>query len=117
WPRETSVGLEVFGRKMGLIGYGSIARQVAARATVFGMRCIAHDPFVDDADIAASGAEPSDLRTLLGASDVVSLHTPLTSATRRLIGPDELALMRDDAILINAARGGIVDEVALAAAL
>ena len=103
---------ELAGRTFGVVGYGELGRGAAHLAAAFAMRVIiANRP----------GAPPQrgrvDLHDLLGASDVVSLHCPLTSATRGLIGSRELALMKPDALLINTARGGLVDSAALAAAL
>jgi (S)-sulfolactate dehydrogenase len=118
WPRELSIGRELAGRRMGLVGFGAIARQVAARAAAMGMMLGAHDPYVGAADPAWSGVERHRrLGDLLAVSDVVSLHVPLTAKTRGLIDAAALASMRRGAILVNTARGGIVDETALAAAL
>ncbi|MFF0226296.1 2-hydroxyacid dehydrogenase [Streptomyces sp. NPDC004629] len=104
------LGLDVHGATLGLIGYGQIGRAVARRAQGFGMRVVHHDPYarVDDALSAAT-----DLRSLLAQSDIVSLHVPLTDATRHLISVRELALMKPTATLISTARGGVVDEDAL----
>ncbi|MFG1346687.1 hydroxyacid dehydrogenase [Xanthobacter autotrophicus DSM 431] len=119
WPRTRLMGRETSGRTLGLVGFGAIARQAARRAVALGMRVIAHDPFLNDADpaFAAHEARPVALDDLLAQSDAVSLHVPLTAATRGLIGAEALARMRPDAVLVNAARGGVVDEAALAAAL
>jgi phosphoglycerate dehydrogenase-like enzyme len=94
---------------VGLVGYGRIGRLVAARLEGFAVRVIYHDPY--------DGADSIPLDELLRAADVVSLHTPLRPDTHHLIGADELALMRPEAVLINTARGGVVDEDALVAAL
>ncbi|MVA97337.1 3-phosphoglycerate dehydrogenase [Nitratireductor sp. CAU 1489] len=117
WPRQTLIGRELSGRTIGLLGYGAIAREVAARARALGMAVVAHDPLLDAADPAWGTTRPMTLDALLVAADVVSLHVPLTEATRHMIGAAELARMKDDAILVNAARGGVIDETALAAAL
>ena len=118
WPRERLLGRELSGRRIGLVGLGAIARQVAARAAAMGMGVGAHDPFVDAADPAWHGIRRHRrLKDLLAASDVVSLHVPLTAKTRDLIDAEAIDAMRRDAVLINTARGGIVDEPALAAAL
>jgi glycerate dehydrogenase len=100
---------DVAGSTMGIIGFGAIGRAVAGRAEALGMRVLAHD-VIDHPGLV-------DLATLLEQSDVVTLHLPLTATTRNMIGAAELALMRPDAILINTARGGLVDEHALATAL
>ena len=110
-------GLQVlFGRTLGLVGFGEIGRDVAARAAAFGMRVLytARRPAKD---VAPELAEYRPLRDLLAASDVVSLHVPHTAETEGLIGRPELALLRPHAMLVNTARGGIVDEAALVEAL
>jgi (S)-sulfolactate dehydrogenase len=117
WPRNKLMGRELSGRVMGLVGYGSIAREVAARARGLGMQIVAHDPYVKATDPAWGEAKSLSLEELLKVADVVSLHTPLTDGTRNLINAERLKLMRKDAILLNAARGSVVDEPALAAAL
>ena len=122
WPRERLVsGREIAGKRLGLVGFGSIARETARRALALGMQVAAHDPYVpaDDPVWAQPGGrvEPLPLDGLLAGSDVVSLHVPLTPETRNMLDAARLARMKRDAILINAARGGIVDQAALAAAL
>ena len=117
WPRQQSIGRELAGKTMGLVGLGAIAREVAARAGAFGMSVVAHDPLLDAAHPAWRLARNVSLDGLLEVSDVVSLHVPLTEATRHMIGAAQLRSMKKDAILINAARGGVIDEVGLAAAL
>lgn len=117
WPRQTLIGRELAGRTMGLVGYGSIARQVAQRAAHLGMTCIAYDPFLAANNSVWGTTRPATLHAVLAKADVVSLHTPLTPETRHMIDASALSAMRRDAILINAARGGIVDETALANAL
>jgi (S)-sulfolactate dehydrogenase len=118
WPRQGhAFGHELLGKTLGLVGFGSIARQVAMRAAVFGMRVVAHDPLLPDDDDAWGMVGKVDLETLLSTSDVVSLHIPLNDGTRNLIDAAALTLMRPTAILVNTSRGGIVDEAALAEAL
>ena len=120
WPRARGIGAEVAGSTLGLIGFGTIAQAVAERARPFDMHLIAHDPFLPAEDPAWSrlGVERCGaLDDLLARADVVSLHVPLTEATRNLIDAARLAAMKPGAILINTARGGTVDEAALAAAL
>jgi (S)-sulfolactate dehydrogenase len=121
WPRNRLVGREISGKRLGLVGFGSIARETAKRAAALGMQVVAFDPFVP-ADAPAwaqpwGRVEPLDLATLLATSDVVSLHVPLTEQTRSMIDATAIGAMKQDAIVINAARGGIVDEAAVAAAL
>jgi D-3-phosphoglycerate dehydrogenase len=105
------------GRTLGLVGFGRIARALAAKASAVGFRVVASDPFLDDDKIRAAGADPVDLPTLLASSDVVSLHAPLTADTRHLIGATELAAMPDGAVLVNTSRGPLVDPDALRDAL
>lgn len=111
---ERTTGWELAGRTLGLIGYGAIGREVARRADVLGMRVLAHDPYASD---GFAPAVASELEPLLRASDVVSLHAALTPDTRRLLNADRLALMPPHAVLVNTARGDLVDEEALHDAL
>jgi (S)-sulfolactate dehydrogenase len=117
WPRNELSGFEVRGRTMGLVGIGDIARRVAVLSGGLGMESVAYDPFVPDADPVWSTVRRVDLPELLATSDAISIHVPLTGETRGLIGAAELEAMRDSAVLVNTARGGIVDEEALIAAL
>jgi (S)-sulfolactate dehydrogenase len=117
WPRQRLMGRELAGKQLGLIGFGAIARDTAKRARALGMSIAAYDPFLPSEHEAWSGVHKLDLDPLLSSSHVVSLHVPLTAETSRLIDAEALAKMRPDAILINAARGGVVDESALATAL
>lgn len=104
--------------RVGLIGFGRIARYTARICGAgFGAEIAAFDPMLPADAIRAAGAEPMDLPALLGWADVLSIHVPLTEGTRNLIGRDELAMMRGHAVLVNTARGGIIDEEALADAL
>ncbi|MFE4617351.1 hydroxyacid dehydrogenase [Streptomyces sp. NPDC056747] len=113
WRRADFVGLELAGRTVGIVGYGRVGRQVARRLAAFDMRILVHDPYADTAgDVQRVG-----LDELLATSDVVTLHLPRTPGTTGLIGARELSLMRPTAYLVNTARGGIVDEAALAEAL
>lgn len=121
WPRNRLMGREVYGKTMGLVGFGSIAKETGKRAAALGMKVVATDPFVAAGDPAWSQpwgpVAKRELDALLAEADVVSLHVPLTEKTRNLIDAAALARCKADAILINAARGGVVDETALAAAL
>ncbi|HEV7215966.1 MAG TPA: C-terminal binding protein [Chloroflexota bacterium] len=107
----------LLGQTLGLIGFGRIGRATGRKALGLGLRLLATDPAVADADVRQAGAEPATLEHLLAASDAISLHLPLTAATRHLLGPRELASMRPTAYLVNTARGGLIDEQALYAAL
>ncbi len=118
WPRSKLIdGREISGKRLGLVGYGAIARATAVRARALGMSIAAFDPHLPADDPAWREAERMELAGLLAASDVVSLHVPLTDETRNLIDKGAIASMKADAILINAARGGVVDEAALCEAL
>jgi len=118
WPRaDLGQGGEVSGLTLGLLGYGAIARAVGAVARALGMNVAAHDPFLAPDDPAWSGARSCSLDALLEGADVLSLHVPITDGTAGLLGAEALAKMKPGAILINTARGGIVDETALARAL
>ena len=118
WPRATlGQGGEVAGQRLGLIGFGGIARAVAAMAWDLGMSVVAHDPHLPVNHPAWADAERCSLEEVLTKSDIVSLHIPLAPETRNLIDAAAIARMKPGAILINTARGGIVDEAALVAAL
>lgn len=120
WPRaRLSEGRETAGRVLGLVGFGSIGQLTAKLAKGLGMRVLAYDPLLSPgSDIwTKAGAGHRTLDALLAESDVVSLHVPLTAETRGLINATRIAGMKSGAVLINTARGGIVDETALAAAL
>ena len=111
WPSYGDLGPmhRLRGRTLGVIGYGHIGRNLATKARALRLRVLVHDPYVPDESVA--------LEELLRASDFVSLHVPLNDATRQMIGREELALMKPTAILVNTARGGVVDTDALVAAL
>ncbi len=109
--------LRLSGKRAGVIGFGAIGRAVARRLQGVGMDVVAHDPFVDEATARELGVTPAPLEELLSSSHVVCVNCPLTDATRGLIGAEQFALMRPDALIVNTARGGIIDEDALVAAL
>lgn len=114
WAPLQLVGQDVHGRVLGIVGMGRIGRAVARRATGFGMRVLYCGGRSDE---ATTSAEPMALPDLLSAADFISLHCPLDAQTHHLIGARELAWMKPTAVLVNTARGAIVDEVALYAAL
>jgi (S)-sulfolactate dehydrogenase len=120
WPRaRLSEGREAAGKTLGLVGFGGIGRLTAGMARALGMKTIAYDPLLP-ADAPAwneTGTGRRTLEALLAEADVVSLHVPLTDATRNLLDGARIAAMKPGAVLINTARGGIVDEAALAASL
>jgi D-3-phosphoglycerate dehydrogenase len=117
WDRKFFIGHQVLGKALGVVGFGRIGREVAQRARAMGMKVLVHDPFVANDRIDAEGAAPSTLDDLLALSDFVSLHVALRDETRGMIGERELRLMKPTAIFINCARGDLVDEPALIAAL
>ena len=117
WPRNALIGRELGGKILGLVGFGSIAQHTAKFAAALGMQVIAYDPFAKDSAFEAAKVRRRSLDELLGEADVVSLHVPLTADTRNIIDAKALGRMKTDAILINAARGGVVDESAVAVAL
>jgi len=114
WDRLGCTGIEMHGKTLTLCGYGRIGRLVAARANAFGMRTIIFDPFVKEDD---GVAVLTDLREAAAQADFVSVHTPLTPQTRGMIDARILDAMKPTAFILNTARGGIVDETALLAAL
>jgi (S)-sulfolactate dehydrogenase len=120
WPRpKLSQGREVCGKTLGLVGFGSIGRVTARRAHAIGMRVIAYDALLagEDAAWREHDVVRKELDQVVAEADIVSLHVPLDSQTRGLINASRIALMKRGAIIINTSRGGIVDEVAVAAAL
>ncbi len=117
WAKEQLGGQELKGKTLGLVGVGRIGREVARLAEAFGMRRLGTDPFLSNDSLRAAGVEPADLEDLLRASDYVSLHLPLTDETRGLFSAEVLSRMKPGARLVCAARGGVIDETALLAAL
>jgi (S)-sulfolactate dehydrogenase len=121
WPRNRLMGREIAGKRLGLVGFGAIAQETARRAAALDMAVTAFDPYVPPNHPAWN--QPYGrvvnipFEELLATADVVSLHVPLTAETQALIGAKAIARMKPDAILINAARGGVVDEAAVADAL
>lgn len=116
WPRQAMCGREASGKILGLVGFGSIARETAKRAGALGMLVAATDPFVQASDPIWSGVERhANLDSLLGVADVLSLHVPLTDQTHNMIDNTAMSKMKAGGIIINAARGGVVNEEALVA--
>ena len=102
---------------LGIVGMGKIGRMLAQRMAPFGLRILGHDPYLNDEQIRSLGAEPATLEQLLAEADLVSLHVPLSPATRHLIDADKLSLMKATAAIVNTSRGPIIDEAALIRAL
>jgi D-3-phosphoglycerate dehydrogenase / 2-oxoglutarate reductase len=118
WERSRWSGVELAGKTLAVLGLGRIGQQVARRALGLGMRVVAYDPFVGEDRFREAGVERSaELKDALAAADFVTLHLPLTDQTRGLVDRDAIAQMRDGARLVNAARGALVDEGALADAI
>ena len=117
WERGRYTGRELRGKTLGIIGLGKIGKAVARRAAGFEMRVLANDPYLTAEQAAEHGAKLVGLAELLHRSDVITVHTPLTPQTRNLLGRGQLEATRPGAFLLNVARGGIVDERALAEAL
>lgn len=118
WDRSALLGSELKGRTLGIVGLGRIGGEVASRARAFGMNVIAYDPYIAESRFESLRVEKkSSLEELLSESNIVTLHTPLTDETTGMIGKRELARLPRQAIVVNMARGGIVDEKALFDAL
>lgn len=115
WPRIT--GIELYGKTLGIIGLGAIGKGVARRAKGFSMRVLAYDPAIDEDFCRQYGIEPSSLEVVLSKSDFISLHLPLKDQTRHIINSSTISMMKSGAILVNTARGGLVDEQAVYEAL
>lgn len=113
WEKESLKGKEIFGKTLGVVGLGRIGKEVAKRALAFGMKVIFFDPCVEGFE----GAEKVDLDKLFSVSEVITLHVPLSPQTENLISKEAFSKMKDGVILVNCARGGIVDEEALYEAL
>jgi len=116
WEKSKFTGVELFGKTLGILGLGRIGRVVAERARGLGMLILAYDPFVGQAQ-APAGVRMAELDDLLAGSDFVSVHVPLLDSTRHLLNEERIGRMKQGARLVHAARGGIVDERALCAAL
>ncbi len=117
WERSRFVGVQLAGKTIGLIGLGRVGREVARRAQGFGMTVLAFDPYLAADTAAELQVELADLDRLLAESDVISLHAALTDETRNLLDTDRLGRVKPGALLVNCARGGLVDEAAVAVAL
>ncbi|WP_426955433.1 hydroxyacid dehydrogenase [Muricoccus radiodurans] len=117
WEKTSRMTRDVDGTALGIVGYGAIGSKVARLADAFGMRVAAYDPLLSPGPLPGPGERVADLPSLLARSEVLSLHCPLDATTRGMIGAAELAMLPKGAILVHTARGGIVDETALLAAL
>jgi D-3-phosphoglycerate dehydrogenase len=113
WKRSKFMGVELYNKILGIIGLGRIGAEVAKRASSFGMKVLAYDPYLSREVAESMGIEMVDLKELLKNSDYITVHTPLTDETKHMISTKEFAMMKKGARLINCARGGIIDEQAL----
>ncbi|MBN3039317.1 MAG: phosphoglycerate dehydrogenase [Candidatus Omnitrophica bacterium] len=113
WDRKKFMGVELYGKTLGVIGLGRIGTEVARRAMSFGMKIVAFDPYLSLDKVKTLQIEGATLKDLFKRADYITVHTPLTKETKHLISDKEIALMKDGVKLINCARGGIIDERAL----
>ena len=114
WPRQESSGSEVYGKTLGLIGFGDIAQKTRDLALGLGMKTVAYDPYLDKDSNVWKETKNLDLDNLLSISDIISLHIPLTEETKNLLDERKLGLIKQSSVIINAARGGVIDENQLA---
>ena len=117
WKRSKFMGVELYNKALGIVGLGRIGTEVAKRALSFGMKVLAYDPFLSREVAESLGVEIAELKDLLGRSDYITVHTPLTEETKHIISNKEFGLMKTGVRIINCARGGIIDEAALLNAL
>ena len=117
WEKNRFMGVEITGKTLGIIGCGNIGTIVAARGIGLKMRVIAYDPFLSDERAVEIGVEKVELDDLLSRADIITLHTPLTAQTKNILSAENIAKTKKGVRIINCARGGLVDEVALRAAL
>ena len=114
WPRQQSSGSEVYGKTLGLIGFGDIAQKTRDLALGLGMKTVAYDPYLDKDSNVWKETKNLPLENLLSISDIISLHIPLSKETKNLIDEKKLRLIKNSSVIINAARGGVIDENQLA---
>lgn len=117
WNRKKYTGVEFFNKTLGIVGLGRVGAEVAARMKSFGMQIIAYDPFVSEEKARQMGLVLAPLETVLREGDFITVHTPLTNETRNLIDEDEFGIMKQGVRIVNCARGGIINEAALAKAV
>lgn len=114
---DYGIGFELYGKKLGIAGYGAIGREVAVRAKAFGMEILAYDPYMPAEKIEADGARAVDLDTMLSESDMVSIHLPVLPSTKAMVNKDWFSKMKPTAYLINTARAAVIDQKDLVEAL
>jgi D-3-phosphoglycerate dehydrogenase len=117
WLKKELEGRELYGKTLGVVGFGRIGSAVAERAKAFGMTILAYDPLVPAAVIAERGGKPVSFDELLGQSDMITMHMPLTAESRNMLNAEAFGKMKDGVFVVCAARGGVIDEEALLAAL
>ncbi len=117
WKRSKFMGVEVYNKVLGIIGFGRIGKEVATRALSFGMKILAFDPFLSKEVAESLGVEVVELKEIFEKADYITVHTPLTDETKHMISTKEFAMMKKGVRIINCARGGIIDEVALKTAI
>ena len=117
WLKKEFEGRELFGKTLGVIGFGRIGSAVAARAKAFEMKILAYDPLIPAEEIARRGGEPVSFDDLLAQSDVITMHMPLTPDSRNLLNAEAFSKMKEGVFIVCAARGGVIDEQALLEAL
>ena len=117
WSRKKFLGVELRGKTLGVIGFGRIGRDVAIKAIGLGMNVIAYDPYIIKDHVENIHIKVADLETVLRTADFITLHVPITKNTYHMINNERINMMKDGAIIINCARGGIIDEEALFKAL
>ena len=114
WPRQESSGSEVYGKTLGLIGFGDIAQKTRDLALGLGIKTVAYDPYLDKDSNVWKETKNLPLENLLSISDIISLHIPLSKETKNLIDEKKLRLIKNSSVIINTSRGGIIDENSLA---
>lgn len=107
---DYGIGFELYGKKLGIAGYGAIGREVAVRAKAFGMEILAYDPYLAPEKIEADGAQPVDLDTMLAQSDMISIHLPVLDSTKNSVNKDWFNKMKPTAYVINTARAAVIDQ-------
>ena len=117
WERANWRGVELFGKTLGVIGFGRIGREISKRALAFGMDALAYDPFLSENMIRQAGASPLSLDEIFRRADFITLHVPLNDETRYMINANSIEKLRDGVRIVNCARGGLIDEAAAAQAL
>lgn len=117
WEKKKFKGIELHNKKLGIIGVGRIGSAVAERAKALGMSVMGYDPYIENDDISEMGVMPVKLDKLVEEADFISIHIPLSDETRNLLSDDQFNVMKDGIVIINCARGGVVDEKALTDAI